>query len=52
MFKTYCQKNTTHNVRHEKGAIENKTDKNWEKKLEQHIVQDVKITPTILNRKK
>ena len=29
MFKMDCQKNTTHNIRHEKRAIKNKTDKNW-----------------------
>ena len=26
-----CQKNTTHNIRHEKHAIKNKTDKDWER---------------------
>ena len=52
MFKMDCQKNTTHNIRHEKRAIKNKTNKNWEKKLEQRIVQGVKITPIILNHKK
>ena len=31
MFKTDCQKNTTHNIRFEKRVIKNKTDKNWEK---------------------
>ena len=31
MFKMDCQKNTTHNIRHEKRAIKNKIDKNWEK---------------------
>ena len=31
MFKMDCQKNTTHNIRHEKRAIKNKTDKKWEK---------------------
>ena len=29
MFKMHCQKNTAHNVRREKRAIKNKTDKNW-----------------------
>ena len=38
MFKMDRQKNTTHNTRHEKRAIKNETDKNWEKKLEQYIV--------------
>ena len=38
MFKKGCRKNTSHNIRHEKRAIEDKTDKNWEKKLEQRIV--------------
>ena len=31
MFKMHCQKNTTHNIRHEKHAIKNKTDKNQKK---------------------
>ena len=31
MFKMDCQKHTTHNIRHEKRAIKNKTNKNWEK---------------------
>ena len=31
MFKMDCQKNTTRNIRHEKRAIKNKTDKNLEK---------------------
>ena len=30
MFKIDCQKDTTHNIRLEKRAIKNKTDKNWE----------------------
>ena len=47
-----CQKNTIHNIRHEKRTIKNKTDKNWEKKLEQRIVFGVEITPIILNHKK
>ena len=38
MFKMDCQKNTTHDIRHEKHAIKNKTVKNWGKKLEQRIV--------------
>ena len=29
-----CQKNTANNIRHEKQSIKNKTDKDWEKKLE------------------
>ena len=28
MFKMDCQKNTTHNIRYEKRAIKNKTEKN------------------------
>ena len=31
MFKMHCQKHTTHNIRHEKRVIKNKTNKNWEK---------------------
>ena len=31
MFNMDSQKNTTHNIRHEKRAIKNKTDKNWKK---------------------
>ena len=31
MLKMDCQKDTTHNIRHKKHAIKNKTDKNWEK---------------------
>ena len=31
MFKLDCQKYTTHNIRHEKHAVKNKTDKTWEK---------------------
>ena len=30
MFEMGCQKNTTHNINHEKRTIKNKTDKNWE----------------------
>ena len=52
MFNMDCQKNTTHGIRHEKHTIKSKTDKNWEKKLEQHIVQGVQITSIILNHKK
>ena len=52
MFKMHYQKNTTHNIRHEKRAIKNETDKNQKKKMEQHIVQGVKITLIILNHKK
>ena len=38
MFKMDCQKKTTHNIRYEKRAIKNKTEKKMEKKLEQRIV--------------
>ena len=31
MFKMDCQKNTTNNIRHQKCAIKDKMDKNWEK---------------------
>ena len=31
VFKMDCQKNTTHNIRHEKHTIKNKIDKNWKK---------------------
>ena len=31
MFKMNCQKNTNHNITHEKRMIKNKPDKNWEK---------------------
>ena len=33
MFKMDCQNNTTHNIRHEKHTIKNKTDKNLGKKI-------------------
>ena len=33
-----CQKNTTHNIRHEKHTIKNKTYKKWATKVEQRIV--------------
>ena len=38
MFKMNCQKNITHNIRHEKRAIKNKANKNKQKKLEQRLV--------------
>ena len=38
-----CQKNTAHNIRHEKRVIKNKNNKNWGKKLEHLIVQGVKV---------
>ena len=31
IFFLDCQKNTAHNIRHEKRAIKNKTDKNWKR---------------------
>ena len=31
MFKMDFQKNTSHNIRHKKRKIKNKSDKNWEK---------------------
>ena len=31
MFKMDCQKNTTHNIRYEKRAIKNKTEKKWKR---------------------
>ena len=52
MVKMDYQKSTTHDIRHEKRTIKNKTNENWEKKLEQRIAQGVKITPIILNQKK
>ena len=52
MFKMDCQKDTTQNIRHKKRTIKNKISKNWEKKLEQRIVQGVKTTLMILNHKK
>ena len=51
MFKMDCQKNTIHNIRHEKHTIENKTDKNWEK-IGAAYVQGVEIDTIILNHKK
>ena len=51
MFKMDCQKNTTHNIRHEKRAIKKIKPIKTGKKLEQRILQGVKITPIILNHK-
>ena len=45
MFKMDCQKNTTHNIRHEKRAIKKIKPIKTGKKLEQRILQGVKITP-------
>ena len=48
-----CQKNTTHNIRHKKHTIKNKTDKTKQnRKMEQRTVQDAKITLITLSYKK
>ena len=44
MFKMDCQKNTTHNIRHEKRAIKNKTHKNWEKVGTRHCLGCIDYT--------
>ena len=51
MFKIDCQKNTARLQRMKKAQSEIKPKK-LEKKLEQRIVQGVKITLIILNQKK
>ena len=62
MFKMDCQKSTTHNMRHEKCAIENKTDKIWEKigttycleckdYTDNFKTQEIKMTNKVLREK-
>ena len=62
MFKWTFKKNTTHNIRHEKRAIKNKTDKNWEKIGTKYCLeckdyndnfkpQETKITNKVLREK-
>ena len=62
MFKIDCQKNTTHNIRHEKHVIKNKTDKNWGKNGPTYCLQfkyytdnfkpqEIKMTNKVLGEK-
>ena len=62
MFEMDCQKNTTHNIRHEKCTIKNKTNKNWEKIRTMYCLgckdytnnfkpQEIKMTNKVLREK-